>query len=350
MTDPVAATAGRDASPLVETRDLTKHYAVGGGLARRLRGKEKETLRAVDGVSLSIGRGETVGLVGESGCGKSTLGRLLLHLEQPSGGEMRYEGELVDKTTADRLRRKIQIIFQDPFSSLNPRKTVGKALEEVLSVHNLCPKESRKARVAELLDRVGLSPEMANRRPRQFSGGQRQRIGIARALAMGPEFIVADEPVSALDVSVQAQVLNLLTELQEELGLTYLLISHNLGVIRHLTRRIVVMYLGKVVEESPTGDLFEDPLHPYTQALIRAVPDIDPDRAVGAVAVEGDLPNPINPPSGCHFHTRCPFVMDVCRSRYPQLRHVAPGRFVACHLYDAQAEASDPAAAIRVGC
>lgn len=350
MTDPVAATAGRDASPLVETRDLTKHYAVGGGLARRLRGKEKETLRAVDGVSLSIGRGETVGLVGESGCGKSTLGRLLLHLEQPSGGEMRYEGELVDKTTADRLRRKIQIIFQDPFSSLNPRKTVGKALEEVLSVHNLCPKESRKARVAELLDRVGLSPEMANRRPRQFSGGQRQRIGIARALAMGPEFIVADEPVSALDVSVQAQVLNLLTELQEELGLTYLLISHNLGVIRHLTRRIVVMYLGKVVEESPTGDLFEDPLHPYTQALIRAVPDIDPDRAVGAVAVEGDLPNPINPPSGCHFHTRCPFVMDVCRSRYPQLRHVAPGRLVACHLYDAQAEASDAAAAIRVGC
>lgn len=247
---------------------------------------------------------------------------------------MRYEGELVDKTTADRLRRKIQIIFQDPFSSLNPRKTVGKALEEVLSVHNLCPKESRKARVAELLDRVGLSPEMANRRPRQFSGGQRQRIGIARALAMGPEFIVADEPVSALDVSVQAQVLNLLTELQEELGLTYLLISHNLGVIRHLTRRIVVMYLGKVVEESPTGDLFEDPLHPYTQALIRAVPDIDPDRAVGTVAVEGDLPNPIHPPSGCHFHTRCPFAMDVCRSEYPQPRHVASGRLVACHLYE----------------
>jgi oligopeptide/dipeptide ABC transporter ATP-binding protein len=340
MTDPATAAPARDDSPLLETRNLSKHYALAGGLSQRLRGKEKEVLRAVDGVSISIKRGETLGLVGESGCGKSTFGRLLLHLEQPTAGEMLYEGELVDGAKASGLRRKIQIIFQDPFSSLNPRKTVGDALQEVLSVHNLCPKDARKARVAELLDRVGLSPEMASRRPRQFSGGQRQRIGIARALAMGPEFIVADEPVSALDVSVQAQVLNLLTELQEELNLTYLLISHNLGVVRHLTRRIVVMYLGRLVEESPTAELFQEPLHPYTQALIRAVPDIDPDRTVETVAVEGDLPNPIHPPSGCHFHPRCPFAMDICRIEYPQARQVAPGRVVACHLYDAQVAAA----------
>jgi len=324
--------------PLVEARGLSKRYDLHGGLLGRLRGRERESLHAVDDVSLRIMRGETVGLVGESGCGKSTFGRLLMHLERPTAGEIRYEGVVVDDDGIEALRRKAQIIFQDPFSSLNPRKKVRSVIEEVLAVHHLCPRDERGARVDELLERVGLSPELADRRPRQFSGGQRQRIGIARALAVGPEFIVADEPVSALDVSVQAQVLNLLVELQEQLDLTYLFISHNLGVVRHLSRRVVVMYLGRVVEEAPTAELFAEPLHPYTQALIQAVPDLDPDRAVETAAVEGDLPNPIHRPGGCHFHPRCPFAMDVCRSESPQLRQVAPRRVVACHLYDDRPE------------
>ena len=327
-----ATQESEEAAALVETRGLSKQYPLHTNLPRGTR--TRETLRAVDDVSITIRRGETVGLVGESGCGKSTFGRLLLHLEKPSGGEVRFEGELVDSSTLPLLRRRAQIIFQDPFSSLNPRKTVRSTLEEVLAVHRVCPPKERRARVDELLERVGLASELAARRPRQFSGGQRQRIGIARALAVGPEFIVADEPVSALDVSVQAQVLNLLTKLQDELNLTYLFISHNLGVVRHLSQRVVVMYLGRVVEESPTDALFAEPLHPYTQALIRAVPDIDPDKAGETVAVEGDLPNPIQPPSGCHFHPRCRFAMDVCRSEYPQVHEVAPGRSVACHLYD----------------
>jgi oligopeptide/dipeptide ABC transporter ATP-binding protein len=333
---PSRADAPRNADdvPLVEATSLSKRYPQHRSLYGRARGRELETLRAVDHVSLRIMRGDTVGLVGESGCGKSTLGRLLLHLERPSDGEVRYDGAVVDAAGVARIRRKAQIIFQDPFSSLNPRKSVRKAIEEVLAVHRLCPRAERKARVDELLERVGLSPTLADRRPRQFSGGQRQRIGIARALAVGPEFIVADEPVSALDVSVQAQVLNLLVELQEQLGLTYLFISHNLGVVRHLSRRVVVMYLGKVVEESPTTELFDKPLHPYTQALMQAVPNLDPDEAVPTPAVEGDLPNAIHPPSGCHFHPRCPHAMDVCRSEYPVLQEVAPRRFVACHLYD----------------
>jgi peptide/nickel transport system ATP-binding protein/oligopeptide transport system ATP-binding protein len=327
-----------EAVPLVETRGLSKRYELSGSVAGRLRRGERESLRAVDDVSLRIMRGDTVGLVGESGCGKSTFGRLLMHLEEPTAGEIRYEGAVVDSDGIAALRRKAQIIFQDPFSSLNPRKTVRRAIEEVLAVHGLCSRGERRARVDELLERVGLSPELADRRPRQFSGGQRQRIGIARALAVGPEFIVADEPVSALDVSVQAQVLNLLVELQEQLDLTYLFISHNLGVIRHLSRRVVVMYLGKVVEESPTGELFAEPLHPYTQALMHAVPQLDPDQAVETAAVEGDLPNPIHPPSGCHFHPRCPFAMDRCRAESPELRRVAARRVVACHLYDDRPE------------
>jgi peptide/nickel transport system ATP-binding protein len=329
----VADTNG-GAVPLVEAVGLSKRYELHGHMLGRVRREERESVRAVDDVSLRIMRGDTVGLVGESGCGKSTFGRLLLQLEPPTAGEVRYEGEVVDKDGVTALRRKAQIIFQDPFSSLNPRKTVRRAIEEVLAVHRICPREARKARVEELLERVGLSPDMAGRRPRQFSGGQRQRVGIARALAVDPEFIVADEPVSALDVSVQAQVLNLLVELQEQLDLTYLFISHNLGVVRHLSRRVVVMYLGKVVEDAPTSELFEQPLHPYTQALMQAVPQIDPDHIVEAAAVEGDLPNPIHPPSGCHFHPRCPFAMDVCRSEYPSLRRVSPRRVVACHLYE----------------
>jgi oligopeptide/dipeptide ABC transporter ATP-binding protein len=323
---------------ILETRNLSKEYVLRAGLVRRLRGLPRETLRAVDDVSVRILRGETIALVGESGCGKSTFGRLLLQLEPPTSGEIRYEGLLPNGggDSGDRsvLRRKAQIIFQDPYSSLNPRKTVRATLDEVLSVHDLCPPSERRARVEELLERVGLRPEIAKRRPHQLSGGQRQRIGIARALAMGPEFIVADEPVSALDVSVQAQVLNLLLELQEELHLTYLLISHSLGVVRHISERVVVMYLGRIVEEAPTAALFAEPLHPYTQALLRAVPSLDPDVVTETAAVEGDLPNPIHPPSGCHFHPRCPHAMDVCRDEYPALRLAPGGRTVACHLYD----------------
>jgi oligopeptide/dipeptide ABC transporter ATP-binding protein len=335
MAEPAGSAPAGDDVPLVEARSLSKHYRLHGSMFGRFRGREPETLRAVDDVSLRIMRGDTIGLVGESGCGKSTFGRLLLQLERPNDGEVRYEGTVMDAAGATRIRTKAQIIFQDPFSSLNPRKSVRKAIEEVLAVHRLCPRAERKGRVDELLERVGLSPTLADRRPRQFSGGQRQRIGIARALAVGPEFIVADEPVSALDVSVQAQVLNLLVELQEQLDLTYLFISHNLAVVRHLSRRVVVMYLGKVVEEAPTAELFENPLHPYTQALMQAVPQLDPDEAVETPAVEGDLPNPIHPPSGCHFHPRCPHAMAVCRSEYPTLRQVGPHRLVACHLHDA---------------
>jgi peptide/nickel transport system ATP-binding protein len=320
---------------LLRVRDLKVHFPIRKGIFKRTVGQVK----AVDGVSFELREGRTLALVGESGCGKTTTGKALLKLIEPTAGRIAFEGQdLTDRTRGGMhpLRRAMQIIFQDPFSSLNPRKTVRRAIEEVLAVHHLVPREGRRARVDELLERVGLSPELADRRPRQFSGGQRQRIGIARALAVGPEFIVADEPVSALDVSVQAQVLNLLVELQEELDLTYLFISHNLGVVRHVSRRVVVMYLGKIVEEAPTGELFAKPLHPYTQALMQAVPQLDPDEVVEAPAVEGDLPNPINPPSGCHFHPRCPFAMDVCRSDYPALRRVSPGRVVACHLYDGE--------------
>jgi oligopeptide/dipeptide ABC transporter ATP-binding protein len=303
---------------------------------RRVRGLSAEVLRAVDDVSLTIQRGETVGLVGESGCGKSTFGRLLLQLEEPTAGRIRYEGVVIgskDARAIAKVRRKIQIIFQDPYSSLNPRKTVRRALEEVLTVHKLCPRREREEQVNALLERVGLSPDMAGRKPHQFSGGQRQRIGIARALAVQPEFIVADEPVSALDVSIQAQVLNLMMRLQEDLALTYLFISHNLGIVRHVSQRVAVMYLGKIVELAPTAELFAEPLHPYTQALLRAVPSLDPDDTSETVAVEGDLPNPIKPPTGCHFHPRCPFAMEICRKEYPAPRDMGRNRTVACHLF-----------------
>jgi oligopeptide/dipeptide ABC transporter ATP-binding protein len=307
-----------------------------------MRGLPRETLKAVDDVSLSVYRGETVGLVGESGCGKSTFGRLLLRLYEPTAGQIYHNGVNIlshDARATRELRTKIQVVFQDPYSSLNPTMSVRQMLEEVLTVHKVVPPAQRKERVGQLLEMVGLSREMADRRPHQFSGGQRQRIGIARALAVGPDFIVADEAVSALDVSVQAQVLNLMMQLQENLGLTYLFIAHNLGVVQHISQRVAVMYLGKIVELAPTGELFAEPLHPYTQALLRAVPKPVPRRKAPEPALQGDPPNPINLPSGCPFRTRCPHAMSVCAEVYPTLRTVSPGRSVACHLYE-QAEGS----------
>jgi len=332
--------------PLIEIRDLTKTYTGGDSL---FAGAKRE-VRAVDGVSLDISAGETLGLVGESGSGKSTLGRMVLRLIEPTSGTVRFDGHDLLTASSSRLRqlrRDMQIIFQDPFGSLDPRFRVEDIIAEPLVIHESLSKAARRARAGELLRAVGLDASALPRYPHEFSGGQRQRIGIARALAVGPEFIVADEPVSALDVSVQAQVLNLLVELQEQLDLTYLFISHNLGVVRHLSRRVVVMYLGRVVEEAPTGELFAEPLHPYTQALMQAVPHLDPDEAAQSAAVEGDLPNAIHRPSGCHFHPRCPFAMDVCRSESPELRRVATRRVVACHLYDDRPEVPAAGAAAQ---
>jgi oligopeptide transport system ATP-binding protein len=327
---------------LLETRELTKHFQQRGGLAR-LRGQDRP-LVAVEDVSLSIERGETLGLVGESGSGKSTFGRLLLQLEKPTSGDILFEGQSVldrGERSARELRKRIQVIFQDPYSSLNPTMTVRQMLDEVLSVHRIVPKEARAARVVDLLERVGLAPEFAGRRPHQFSGGQRQRIGIARALAVEPEFIVADEAVSALDVSVQAQVLNLMMRLQEELGLTYLFISHNLTVMRHISEHVAVMYLGRIVEQSPTETLFAEPLHPYTQALLKAAPKPEPRRRAITPAVSGDIPSPVDRPAGCHFHPRCRFAMDICRVEYPAARRVGDA-VVACHLYEGEKPPASP--------
>ena len=324
--------------PLVETRGLTKEFPVGSSVVRMVTRKPRETLVAVDDVSLSIERGETLGVVGESGSGKSTLGRLLLQLERPTSGDILFEGRsIVDAGANDRrrLRKRVQVVFQDPYSSLNPTMTVRQTLAEVLAVHKIGTKDARAARIDDLLERVGLSPTLANRRPRQFSGGQRQRIGIARALAVEPDFVVADEAVSALDVSIQAQVLNLLMRLQDDLGLTYLFISHNLSVAQHISNSIAVMYLGRIVEQAPTDELFREPLHPYTQALFKAAPKPVPRRKTATPAITGDIPNPIDRPSGCHFHPRCPFAMDICREEYPAAREPAPSRMVKCHLYAA---------------
>ena len=324
-------------TPLVETRGLTKHFPLHGGMARRFRAQGANAVVAVDDVSLAIRRGETVGLVGESGSGKSTFGRLLLQLYRPTAGDILFDGTSVLGQSERRnrqLRKRIQVIFQDPYSSLNPTMSVRQMLREVLAVHRIVPSEMRDARVVELLERVGLAPEFAGRKPHQFSGGQRQRVGIARALAVEPEFIVADEAVSALDVSVRAQVLNLLMRLQEELGLTYLFISHDLTVMRHISEHVAVMYLGRVVEYSPTETLFAEPLHPYTQALLKAAPSPKPRRKEITPAVPGDIPSPIDRPTGCHFHPRCKFAMPICRTEYPRLRRVGAASVVACHLYE----------------
>jgi oligopeptide/dipeptide ABC transporter ATP-binding protein len=309
---------------LISVRGLVKHFPVEGS---------DDVVRAVDGVSFDILAGETLGLVGESGCGKSTVGRCLLRLIEPTAGQVIFEGQDVlslDKKRMRQLRREMQIIFQDPYASLNPRMKIGDIIAEPLVIHNQGTKSERRDRVASLLRRVGLDPDYMNRYAHEFSGGQRQRIGVARTLALNPKLIVADEPVSALDVSVQAQVVNLLQELQEEFKLTYLFISHGLAVVEHISTRVAVMYLGRIVEIADAAELYARPLHPYTQALLSAIPIPDPKQKRKRIILQGDVPTPINPPSGCRFRTRCPLAIEECAHVDPELREVSPGHHVAC--------------------
>ncbi|MFZ0727703.1 MAG: dipeptide ABC transporter ATP-binding protein [Desulfobacterales bacterium] len=316
---------------LVEARNLVKYYPIRGGVFL----KEVAAVKAVDGVSLTIGSGETLGLVGESGCGKTTLGRAILRLEEPTAGEVIYKGRNILACSSKEmraLRRQMQIVFQDPFSSLNPRKTIAQIIGEPLLVHGMKSRREREERVLYLLDVVGMRPEQMRRYPHMFSGGQRQRIGVARALALNPELIVCDEAVSALDVSIQAQVLNLLKDLQQEFGLTYLFISHDLHVVEHVSDRVAVMYLGKIVELAPRRDFYSRPLHPYSQALLSASPLPDPQRKHRRIILKGDVPSPIDPPPGCRFHTRCIYARDLCRQQEPDLREMDPRHFAACHF------------------
>ncbi|PZX16948.1 oligopeptide transport system ATP-binding protein [Palleronia aestuarii] len=329
---------------ILVARNLTRHFAVGGSLFRKA-----DTLRAVEDVSLSVRRGETLAIVGESGCGKSTLARMLMRLIAPTSGEMEFEGRQIDRASGrelTELRRDMQFIFQDPFSSLNPRATVGRLVGEPLETH--APELSaaeRRGRVAELLRQVGLRPEHAERYPHEFSGGQRQRIGIARALASGPKLIIGDEPVSALDVSVQAQVINLLADLRDRLGLTLVVIAHDLAVIRHMSDRVAVMYLGRIVEEGTTDEIFSRPRHPYTMALLSAIPVAEHGLTRQQIPLTGEMPSPVDPPPGCSFNTRCPFARDACREEIPALRETGlePGHRAACHFFEEiAAEAASP--------
>lgn len=319
--------------PLLKVDGLKKHFPIKSGLF----GKTSGHVKAVDGVSFYVNEGETLGIVGESGCGKSTTGRMLMRLLEPTEGTVEFDGKELTALSADEMRktrRDIQMVFQDPYASLNPRHTIGKILGEPLLVHGVKDAKERKEKVQEFLEVVGLSAYHANRYPHQFSGGQRQRIGIARALMTNPKLIIADEPVSALDVSIQAQVLNLMQDLQEEFKLTYIFIAHDLGVVRHISDRVGVMYLGKMVEVSKSEDLYANPLHPYTQALLSAVPVPDPAFTKEEIVLEGDMPSPASPPPGCTFHTRCPFKMDICSQVVPQLVEMEEGHSVACHLYN----------------
>ena len=320
---------------LLDVRGLQMHFPVSKGVIFQSRVGE---IKAVDGVSFQIMRGETLGLVGESGCGKTTIGRCILQLLKPTGGEVRFRGQDLTQLSGRAmrpLRKELQVIFQDPYGSLNPRMTVGTIVEEPLIIHKIGDRNERKNRVQELFEVVGLNPNMMDRYPYEFSGGQRQRIGIARALAVNPTFIVCDEPVSALDVSIQAQVINLLRSLQERFDLTYLFIAHDLSVVRHISDRVAVMYLGKIVEITGRDELYRDPKHPYTRALLSAVPIPDPvvEASRERIILTGDVPSPIDPPKGCSFHPRCPFVMDVCREITPVLKQTTQGHSVACHLY-----------------
>jgi oligopeptide transport system ATP-binding protein len=318
--------------PLLRVADLKKHFPIFGGLLSR----EVACVRAVDGVSFTIDRGETLGLVGESGCGKSTTGRCILRLIEPTSGEIFFDGQDLLGLGGNDLRatrRKMQIVFQDPFASLNPRMTVRAIISEALTIHKLAASATeRDDRVASLLVKVGLKAEQMRRYPHEFSGGQRQRIGIARALAVEPKLIICDEPVSALDVSIQAQVINLLEDLRSELNLTYLFVAHDLSVVEHISDRVAVMYLGRIVELATARDLYRNPQHPYTQALLSAVPVPDPKVKRKRIRLKGDVPSPMNPPQGCHFHTRCPKAEPRCQQTSPELRQGSDGHFVACHL------------------
>jgi peptide/nickel transport system ATP-binding protein len=320
---------------LLEAVDLVKHFPVKAGALKR---GSADVVHAVDGVSLEVRRGETLGIVGESGCGKSTLGRLLVRLLEPTSGTLRFGGDDITTLSHRELRpyrRELQMIFQDPYASLNPRRRVGEIIADPLEIHGVGKGDEIRRRVLDLLDVVGLSPQHVNRFPHEFSGGQRQRIGVARALALNPQLIVADEPVSALDVSIQAQVINLLDDLQDEYSLTYVFIAHDLGVVHHVSDRIAVMYLGVIVETAPADDLYARPIHPYTEALLSAIPDIDTGEEDVVpreqIVLEGEVPSPIAPPSGCRFHTRCPYATEICSDVRPPLADFGDGRFAACH-------------------
>jgi oligopeptide/dipeptide ABC transporter ATP-binding protein len=318
--------------PLVEVRDVKKYFPIRKGLLQR----EVARVHAVDDVTFAVREGETLGLVGESGCGKSTLGRTIVRLLEPTAGQVLFQGRDISKLGRRELRplrREMQIVFQDPYASLNPRKRVGAIIGSPLQIHGIGDAKSRRKQVRELLETVGLSPEHYNRFPHEFSGGQRQRIGVARALALRPKLVIADEPVSALDVSIQSQILNLLDDLQQEFQLTYVFIAHDLGVVRHVSNRIAVMYLGKLVELSPAEELYQRPIMPYTEALLSAVPIPDPDlsRARERIVLQGDVPSPINPPSGCRFHPRCRYMTDICREVEPPLTDYGNGHLAACH-------------------
>ncbi len=319
--------------PLVEVRDLTMHFPILAGVLRRHVGDVK----AVDGVSFDVFEGETLGLVGESGCGKSTCGRAVLRLHDLTGGTVKIDGIDISRIEQSRLRKQrpmMQMVFQDPQASLNPRLTIAGIIGEPLDEHTNLTGEERRDRIYELMDAVGLNPGFAVRYPHEFSGGQRQRIGIARALALSPKFVVCDEPIAALDVSIQAQVVNLLEDLQDRLGLTFLFISHDLSMVRHIADRVAVMYLGKIVEIADRDRLYDTPMHPYTKALLSAVPEPEPGANANRIILKGEVPSPSNPPKGCNFCTRCPKVTDRCRQEDPPFREIEPGRYVACHLYN----------------
>lgn len=320
----------RDKQPLLEVTELKQHFI----LKREVIFQAKQVVKAVDGISFELYPGETLSIVGESGCGKSTTGRSILRLDEPTAGDVLFKGESLPKMNKRELRKvrgDIQVIFQDPYASLNPRRTIRQMLEEAMAIQEVLPANKREARMLELMKHVGLRPEYLERYPHEFSGGQRQRIGIARALAVNPEIIICDEAVSALDVSIRAQILNLLKKLQKDFNLTFLFISHDLSVVRHISDRVMVMYLGKIVEIADKSSLFDNPLHPYTKALLSAIPVIDQTKREDRIILKGDVPSPLNPPVGCRFNTRCPFATELCRKEEPKLRELESNHSVACH-------------------